>query len=142
MIKHIVMWKLAETAESAHKATNAKLMKKMLEKLNNRAKSSGLESTISPRLILNGNNAFNDLKQTVDFTLLFAVAHEVPDREQLFAYLSGMMKSKARLVFAEPIGHVKWEDFKQSVSYAEKAGFIRLQPMKINRSYGVLMEKS
>lgn len=33
MIKHIVMWKLAETAESAHKATNAKLMKKMLEKL-------------------------------------------------------------------------------------------------------------
>jgi hypothetical protein len=27
------MWKLAETAESAHKATNAKLMKKMLEKL-------------------------------------------------------------------------------------------------------------
>jgi len=33
MIKHIVMWKLAETAESAHKATNAKLMKKMLENL-------------------------------------------------------------------------------------------------------------
>jgi len=33
MIKHIVMWKLAETAESAHKATNAKLMKKMLEAL-------------------------------------------------------------------------------------------------------------
>lgn len=33
MIKHIVMWKLAETAESAHKSTNAKLMKKMLENL-------------------------------------------------------------------------------------------------------------
>jgi hypothetical protein len=33
MIKHIVMWKLAETAESAHKATNAKLMRKMLENL-------------------------------------------------------------------------------------------------------------
>lgn len=33
MIKHIVMWKLAETAESAHKKTNAKLMKKMLEAL-------------------------------------------------------------------------------------------------------------
>jgi hypothetical protein len=33
MIKHIVMWKLAETAESAHKATNAKLMRKMLEEL-------------------------------------------------------------------------------------------------------------
>lgn len=33
MIKHIVMWKLAETAESAHKATNARLMKKMLENL-------------------------------------------------------------------------------------------------------------
>ena len=117
------------------------IQEKMLEKLNSRAKNSGLNNTISPRLILNGDNAFNDLTQTADFALLFAVAHEVPDREQLFTSLSGMLKSKALLLFAEPLGHVKWEDFKQSVSHAEKAGFIRLQPVKINRSYAVLLEK-
>jgi hypothetical protein len=35
MIKHVVVWKLAESAEGADKATNALKMKRMLESLRN-----------------------------------------------------------------------------------------------------------
>lgn len=36
MVKHIVMWRLKDTAHGNSKATNARLIKEMLEKLNGR----------------------------------------------------------------------------------------------------------
>ena len=114
---------------------------KMLNKLARRAKNAGLENII-PRLILSDRNAFTDLAQTADFALLFAVAHEVPDQKQLFQELSGMMKSKALLLFSEPAGHVKAEEFAQSVSLAENAGFKKLMKLEISRSFAVLFQKS
>jgi 2-polyprenyl-3-methyl-5-hydroxy-6-metoxy-1,4-benzoquinol methylase len=117
------------------------IQKKMLAKLTRRAKNAGMEKIIESRLITNDDSSYSDLKQTADFTLLFAVAHEISDREQLFALLAGIMKNKALLMFAEPAGHVSFKDFEQSVSLAEKAGFRKLTPLKINRSYAILFTK-
>jgi len=117
------------------------IQEKMLDKLASRAKKSGLENIIEPCLISGNDKIFNDLNQHADFALLFAVAHEVPDREQLFKNLYGMLKSKSILLFSEPAGHVPLSDFLQSISYAEKAGFIPLIQPKIGKGHSILLEK-
>jgi 2-polyprenyl-3-methyl-5-hydroxy-6-metoxy-1,4-benzoquinol methylase len=117
------------------------LQEKMLGQLVNRAKKAGLGDIIKPRLVTNNDHAFDDLKQKADFALLFAVAHEVPDRQKLFVTLASMMKPKALLLFAEPKGHVSLEDFEESVSFAEKAGFVKRQPVQVLKGLSMLLEK-
>lgn len=71
MIKHIVMWKLKETAHGNDKATNAKLVKEKLEGL--RGKIEGLISIEAGIDILGGGNydvvLYSELKDeaTLDF---------------------------------------------------------------------------
>lgn len=116
------------------------IQEKMLDKLNTRAVNAGLGHIIEPHLIKE-NKSFGYLKQSADFALLFAVAHEVPDREQLFSHLFEMMKNKSILFFAEPAGHVSMRSFAQSVSLARKAGYSQLNAFKISRSHVALFEK-
>ena len=114
---------------------------KMLEKLIIRARKARVEEIIVPRLIT-GKDDSNKMKdQTADFTLLFAVAHEVDDKGQLFSFLSRKMKANALLLFAEPRGHVNTESFRQSVLLAEKAGFRKVRDLKISKSHAILLEK-
>ena len=117
------------------------VQEKMLFKLMRRAKNAGLENIIDPRLMTNDDTAYSDLQQSVDFILLFAVAHEVADQKRLFTILLGMMKSKAALLFAEPNGHVSFKDFEHSISIAESAGLKRLSPLKIGGTHAILLEK-
>lgn len=72
MVKHIVMWKLKETAHSNDKATNAKLIKEKLESL--RGKIEGL-ITIEVGIDFLGGGNFD--------VVLYS---EVKDREALDFY--------------------------------------------------------
>jgi 2-polyprenyl-3-methyl-5-hydroxy-6-metoxy-1,4-benzoquinol methylase len=131
---------MASMVSSSGKVYCFDIQQKMLNKLMSRAKNAGVENIIEPRLIKNAD-VFSDLKQTADFALLFAVAHEVPDKEDLFLKLSSMMKKDGVLLFAEPAGHVKEKAFKESVSLAEKAGFVKVNDLIIKRSHAVLLKK-
>lgn len=117
------------------------IQEKMLEHLSDRALNAGLGSRIEPRLVTSDNRNFKDLKQSIDFALLCAVAHEVPDREKLFLNLAAMLKPNGKLLFAEPKGHVSLQHFEQSISFAEKAGFIKAEPLQKTRGFSVLLEK-
>jgi ubiquinone/menaquinone biosynthesis C-methylase UbiE len=96
---------------------------KMFSILSKRAKTACVSEIVETKLISGSETDFIGLDQLADFALLFAVAHEVPDREILFINLYRMLKPGAHLFFGEPPGHVKKEEFDQSVSLAEKAGF-------------------
>jgi 2-polyprenyl-3-methyl-5-hydroxy-6-metoxy-1,4-benzoquinol methylase len=113
---------------------------KMLEKLVLRAKKYGQESIIQPCLITK-NSDYNYLQQSIDFALLFAVAHEVPDQSQLFKFLAGLLKPGAQLFFTEPKGHVSVPNFSKSLEFAGEAGFAIRTPLKINHCYSVLLVK-
>jgi 2-polyprenyl-3-methyl-5-hydroxy-6-metoxy-1,4-benzoquinol methylase len=117
------------------------IQKKMLEKLVSRAEKAKLNDIVEPRLITDAN-AMNGMNQVADFGLLFAVAHEVPNREELFKNLFAMLKPGAYLLFAEPKGHVGLDDFEQSLSYAEKAGFKKDGLIKISKSHSILLRKN
>ncbi|HOI47965.1 MAG TPA: class I SAM-dependent methyltransferase [Prolixibacteraceae bacterium] len=113
---------------------------RMFVNLLRRARKAGLEQRIEPRLITGSDRDFEGMDQLADFALLFAVAHEVPDQEALFARLYRMLKPGATLFFAEPPGHVKIREFLRSVSWAEKAGFRKSSAVDL-RKLTVLFQK-
>jgi 2-polyprenyl-3-methyl-5-hydroxy-6-metoxy-1,4-benzoquinol methylase len=98
------------------------LQEKMLEKLQKRADKSNVGQIIKTRLV---GKTFNtdELINKIDFTMLFAVVHEVPDKEKLFMDLFKMSKPGGKVLFAEPKGHVTIESFEKSLLLAKKAGF-------------------
>ena len=133
---------LAQMVGTSGKVHCFDIQKKMLDKLMSRAQKRNLHTTIIPHLIMDEKMAFDQLKQSADFALLFAVAHEVPDQEKLFNAIHRMLKPCSLLYFAEPPGHVKLEEFNRSLSYAKKAGFSEVQSTKIGRSHSVLLMSS
>lgn len=117
------------------------IQRKMLEKLMVRARKAGVDAVIEPHLVVNDLVGFDELNQSADFALLFAVAHEVPDQEQLFAFLFNKMKAGSLLLFAEPSGHVSRKEFEHSKSTALVAGFTVNQSLSIKGFSSVLLEK-
>ncbi|NJK85457.1 MAG: class I SAM-dependent methyltransferase [Bacteroidales bacterium] len=98
------------------------IQEKMLEKLNERAKRAGVENIIEP---LQVGKTFDPskLQNQIDFAMLFAVVHEVDDKEELFKNLYSMLKTGAKVLFAEPKGHVSDVEFKKSILLAIDCGF-------------------
>ena len=117
------------------------IQKRMLSRLMKRATKSGFEKIIETKLVEKKENNFVDLKNTADFALLFAVAHEVPDREMLFKDLYNILKSGGILLFSEPSDHVKKEAFEKSLSFAMKTGFSQKEELTIKGGRSVLLEK-
>jgi hypothetical protein len=103
---------------------------------------AGIGSIIEPVLVNHQSSYVDEMKGIADFALLFAVVHEVPDKEMLFANLHIIMKQKSLLLFSEPAWHVSLKEFKKSVSLADDLGFNPLYPVKIKRSHAILMERT
>lgn len=113
----------------------------MIERIRKRASKSGLSQLIDARLVTGNKIIFQDLEGSIDFELLFAVAHEVEDQPDLFAELFRMMKPGGLLLFAELVGHVSLDEFNHSVSLAEYSGFIQVDKLNIRNSNALLLKK-
>jgi len=97
------------------------IQKKMLDKLNTRAVKYKVDRIIQTLLVPETFSP-EKLSEQLDFILLFNVAHEVPDKKQLFYDLAMMLKKGGKILFSEPKGHVKPESFERSVQIALEAG--------------------
>lgn len=63
------------------------------------------------------------------------------DRQRFFKETAKAMKKGARMLFAEPQGHVTRECFEESVCFAKGCGLKLIDSPKINMSHAVLLEK-
>jgi ubiquinone/menaquinone biosynthesis C-methylase UbiE len=117
------------------------IQQKMLLKLVERANKAGVGEIIESRLIENNTDVYTDIKGTIDFALLCAVAHEVPDQQQLFKNLYSLLKIGGKLLFAEPAGHVSKMQFEKSVEKAKNSGFIISESPKVGKSHSILLLK-
>jgi 2-polyprenyl-3-methyl-5-hydroxy-6-metoxy-1,4-benzoquinol methylase len=98
------------------------IQEKMLGNLQKRAYKAGVAQIIKPLLVGKNYNPA-ELYNKIDFVLLFAVVHEVPEKVQLFADIYNMLKPGGKVLFAEPKGHVSPADFEKSLQLAKATGF-------------------
>jgi 2-polyprenyl-3-methyl-5-hydroxy-6-metoxy-1,4-benzoquinol methylase len=116
------------------------IQKRMIDTLYRKAEKAGLEDNIHP-ILITGEADFEQLTGKIDFTLLFAMVHEVPDKKGLFKNISMMCKTGAKVLFAEPRGHVSIEEFKHSLKLAGEAGLHVISDLRIRGSHAVILGK-
>lgn len=118
------------------------IQEQMLRVLTKRARKAGVESVISTHLLEAGSFDLSQYQGKMDFVLLFAAAHEVPDQEALFRELVKVLKRGGRLLFSEPSGHVSKSKFEASVRIAEDKGLFISSRVTIRSSHSILLEKA
>jgi SAM-dependent methyltransferase len=93
------------------------------------------------RLCSNTSLQIDDLINTIDFTLAFAVVHEVPAQDNLFRELYSALKKNGLLLMAEPKNHVTDEAYHTSLAIAESSGFRIEGTPAIPKNYSTLLVK-
>jgi ubiquinone/menaquinone biosynthesis C-methylase UbiE len=114
---------------------------KMIAALRRRLAKAGLLDRVEARLVPPESLRVADLDEKVDFTLAFAVVHELPAEELFFSEVARASKPGACLLLAEPTGHVKTEDFEAELQAASQVGFVREGGPFIRRSHTALLRK-
>jgi len=113
---------------------------RMLERLRRRAAKAGLAGRVDARLAAAGSLGIADLAGSVDFTLAFAVVHELPATAPFFREVAEASKPGARMLFVEPAGHVSAAMFEKELSACYDAGFRRIGTADIGRSRTALLK--
>ena len=133
---------LAQMVGPAGKVICVDMQEKMLARLKKRAQKAGVSAQIETRLCTQNSFGLEPLAGKIDFVLLFAVVHEVPAREALFAALASVLKAGANLLVAEPKGHVSAENFARTLAIAKEQGFVEASTPQISRSHAVLLQRA
>jgi ubiquinone/menaquinone biosynthesis C-methylase UbiE len=114
---------------------------RMLNRLKRRAAKAGVLDRIDARLARADSLGVGDLAGCVDFTLAFAVVHEMPSAAQFFTEVTQASKPGAYLLVAEPSGHVNKDLFGAELDAARRAGLLMVGPIAVKRSRAVLLRK-
>jgi ubiquinone/menaquinone biosynthesis C-methylase UbiE len=112
---------------------------RMLEGLVRRARKADLSERIEARLSQGEHLGIQEFRGQADFALAFAMVHEVPSAKLLLSDLYEALKSRGRLLIAEPRGHVKVEAFEETLTLAQNAGFTIESKPAIPRSHAALV---
>lgn len=115
------------------------LQEKMLEVLMKRAKKAGVADRISTVKCSQNSIEFTE---KVDFAMIFWMAHEVPDKDRLFAEISNCLNNNGKLLIAEPKMHVSTDLFRKILNTAEESGFTLCNYVKIKLSRAAVLQKS
>jgi ubiquinone/menaquinone biosynthesis C-methylase UbiE len=118
------------------------VQEKMLQNLQKRAAKAGLLDRITTIVAFSDSLHLEAYSSSVDFGFLFAVVHEVPDQGKLFEEAHRTMKPEGLLLFAEPKGHVKPQQFETSVQLAKSKGFGVTKAVDIWRYHSVLLRRT
>ena len=114
---------------------------KMLQVLRKRVERAGVSDRVETRLTSAASLGVNDLRRTVDFALVYAMVHEVPEPAALFRELAEALLPSGGLLFAEPAGHVDAAHFDMEVKFALAAGLQEVNRPKVSKSRAVLFSK-
>ena len=132
---------MARFVGSAGKVVCVDLQERMISSLRQRALRAGLADRIEPRLCSSDSLCLDGLDSSIDFALVFAVAHEVPDVGTFFRELSQALKPGASVLFVEPKGHVSAEEFEKYLSLDKEVTFIELDHPRVLGCRAVLLTK-
>jgi len=132
---------LARMVGEAGKVYCVDVQEKMLDALKRRAAKKNVLRQIDARLCNETSLSIDDLKEKIDFALVFAVVHETPDRKKLFDEIYSSMKPGAILLLAEPTGHETEEGFGKTLAIAKEIGFEITARPQIKKSYAANLKR-
>lgn len=113
----------------------------MIKSLKRRATRAGLANRIITRLTSSDSLQVEDFTNRVDFTLLFAVVHEIPDQEKFFREVHATLRDGSLVLISEPKGHVTIDEFNQTLAVAKRVGFDAISSPEIKRNHNALLKK-
>jgi len=114
---------------------------RMIAGLKRRVVKAELASRVDARVVQAESLGVQDLAGKVDFVLLMAVVHEMPNAARLFGELAVAMRVGGNLLLAEPAGHVQEDLFTAELKAAADAGFAVADRPRIKRSLAALLKK-
>jgi SAM-dependent methyltransferase len=115
---------------------------KMIASLKRRAAKADLLDRIDARVTSQETMGITDLQGKVDFTLAFAMVHEFPDPGNFFLEVARASKTSARVLLAEPGGHVDDHAFAAELLAAAAVGLALKEHPSISRSHTALLVKA
>jgi ubiquinone/menaquinone biosynthesis C-methylase UbiE len=131
---------LAQLVGETGRVVCVDLQEEMIRGLVRRAEKARISDRIDARVCRQDSLGVSDIINTIDFALVFALVHEVPDKERLFSEINSAMKRGGKLLLAEPRGHVSKPDFEKTLSIAQSEGFEFLRGLEIRRSHAGLLQ--
>lgn len=117
------------------------VQEKMLYSLRRRAEKAGLISRIETRLCPNDSLGIENLSGKIDFALIFAVLHEIPDPKRALSDAARALKKDGTLLLSEPNGHVTESEFEKAIQMAEAGGLKKTDTPTIRRSHSAVFRK-
>lgn len=132
---------LARLVGPSGRVVAPEMQPRMIAGLKRRAARAGLAGRVEARQVPSQTLGVDDLAGSVDFALVYAVVHEMPDAARFFQEAAAALKPGARLLLAEPAGHVKSAEFEEELVLAARAGLEVEERPRIRRSHGALLKK-
>ncbi len=115
---------------------------RMISGLKRRVERAGLADRVETRVVSQVTLGLKDLTGAVDFTLAYAVVHELPDESIFFEEVAKASKSGASLLLVEPAGHVKADEFEAEIVLASQAGLSVVDRPAVRRSRAAVLRKA
>jgi ubiquinone/menaquinone biosynthesis C-methylase UbiE len=114
------------------------LQRQMLAMLRRRAEKAG----VADRIVLHQCEKDRlGLETEIDFALLFAMLHEVPDQDRMLGEIFHLLKPGGKLLLAEPPLHVTKKAFAREAAVAEEVGFRIADRPRVRWASAVLLGK-
>lgn len=133
---------MAKLVGDSGKAYGVDIQYKMLKGLKKRAYKAGVVHSLETIECDDKSFCLQALRSKINFVLLFAVIHEVPDSKRAFEEVISVLVPNGRILFSEPSAHVSIEQFEGSVDIAQKCGLKVSEKLNIRNSHSVLLMSS
>lgn len=132
---------LAQLVGPSGRVIAVDLQPRMIQGMKHRAAKASVLDRIDGRVSAAETMGIGDLVGKVDFTPAFAMVHEFPDASHFFREASIASRPNAKLLLAEPSGHVDEKKFDEELQAASEAGFTLVERPTIRRSRAAVLVK-
>lgn len=132
---------LARLVGASGRVVAVDVQPRMIAGLKRRAAKAGVLERVDARLAPLDSMGVQDLPGAVDFTLAFAVVHEMPAPVPFFSEVAKASKPGASVLFVEPAGHVTPQEWEAELQAASQAGFVLEERPSVPRSLAALLRK-
>ena len=128
---------IAELLEGTGKVICVDMQEGMLEIIKNKISGKSFERIIVLHKCTQNNI---NLKERVDFILMFYMVHEVPNKENLFSEVLPLMNNDGLIMIVEP-GILPKKEFNRTINIVKNYGFGEYKILKIPLSKGIVLKK-